>query len=117
MFATAVKSCLGCDGVMINSGTVRGNREYREGISYGDLKRECPFQSVMIVVEMPYSVLKEGFRLSRKKWWDIPEGSERKEAASALQTDEGMQIADHIPVTMDGNACINDDQLFRIGID
>lgn len=117
MMATAVRDCLGCDGVIINSGTVRGNREYVDGISYGDIKRECPFSSVIIVVTMPYSVLKEGVRLSRQKWWDLEEGHVRKEAASALQTDEGMDLVDHVPVSIRGKQDIDDDELFRIGCD
>jgi len=117
MMATAVRECLDCDGVIVNSGTVRGNKEYFDGISYGDLKRECPFPSPLIVVQMPFSILKEGIKLSRQKWWEPEqEGGERKEAASALQTDYGMEIMDHVPVTMSGRQA-DDDDMFNIGID
>merc|ERR1711957_531562 len=46
---------------------------------------------------MPFSVIAEAVRWSRKPWWDIPEGSDPKEATSALHTDEGMRITDHKP--------------------
>lgn len=117
MMATAVRECIGCDGVIINSGTVRGDRDYTDGISYGDIKRECPFQSVIIVVTMPFSILKKAVRLSRQKWWDVEAGQPRKEAASALQTDEGMEVLDHVPVSIRSDRNIEDDDLFRIGCD
>lgn len=117
MMATAVRECLGCDGVILNSGTVRGNREYLDALSYGDLKRECPFESPVVVVEMPFSVLREGVRLSRKNWWDIGEGQARKEAASALQTDDGIDLVDHAPSTIRGKANPDTDKFFRVGCD
>merc|ERR1712083_576387 len=65
------------------------------GISYGDLKKECPYPSPMVVVPMPCSVLSQAIKLSRKPWWDIPPGGEPQEATSALQIDDRMNLTDH----------------------
>lgn len=119
MLATAVRDCLRCEAVVINSGTVRGNREYHDGISYGDLKRECPFQSAMVVVLMPFTVLREAIRRSRRPWWDLEEGKAPKECASALQVDAGMKMGeDHAPTTIVGHMPDEDeDTLYQVACD
>lgn len=101
LVATALRECLHCDAAIINSGAVRGNRAYVGGISYGDLKRECPFPSPIVVIRMPFSILREAVQSSRRPWWDIAEGGSPREAASALQVDEGIRIdSQHRPVSI-----------------
>jgi len=89
---TCLRDMLACDGALINSGAVRGNKEYHDCISFGDLKRECPFPSPIVVTQMPFSVLREAIRISRKEWWDFLPGDDKKESRSALQVDYGMRI-------------------------
>jgi len=115
--ATAVRDCLKCDAAVINSGAVRGNKKYTKCISYGDLKKECPYPSPMVVVPMPFAVLRDAVRLSRRPWWDIGEDEQPREATSALQVDYGMRVGpDHMPVTIcDGPPEL--DRLYAIGCD
>jgi len=116
--ATWVRQCLRCDAVVINSGTVRGNKEYSDTISYGDLKKECPFNSAMIVVSMPFRVLRAGVLLSRTPWKEAEEGTRaKKECASALQVDEGISIADHAPATVMSRPPESDEELFSVACD
>mmetsp|Transcript_137572 Transcript_137572/g.439598 ORF Transcript_137572/g.439598 Transcript_137572/m.439598 type:complete len:664 (+) Transcript_137572:40-2031(+) len=117
MLATCVKECLRCDAAIINSGTIRGNKEYDDSISYGDLKKECPFVSAVVVVSMPFSVLRDGVKRSRKPWWDVEAGAAPKECASALQVDEGMIIRDHAPMTIRGEEPDDDDELYAVACD
>jgi len=101
LVATAIREVFRCDAAVLNSGALRGNREYAEGISYGDLKRECPFPSPIVVTQMPFEVLREAVHQSRQPWWDIKEGEQPKEHASALQVDEGIRVrSDHVPIAI-----------------
>jgi len=95
LVATAIREVLRCDAAVLNSGAIRGNREYAEGISYGDLKRECPFPSPIVVTQMPFEVLREAVHQSRQPWWDIKEGEQPRDHASALQVDEGIRVKSH----------------------
>eukprot|EP00930_Biecheleria_cincta_P002213 TRINITY_DN103234_c0_g1_i1.p1 TRINITY_DN103234_c0_g1~~TRINITY_DN103234_c0_g1_i1.p1 ORF type:complete len:675 (-),score=99.49 TRINITY_DN103234_c0_g1_i1:510-2336(-) len=90
--ATAIRDCLRCDAAVINSGAVRGNNSYTDTLSYGDLQKECPYPSVMLAVKMPWEVLRDAIRWSRKPWWDIQPGEEAKEATSSLQIDHAMEV-------------------------
>lgn len=113
MLASAVRACLLCDAAIINSGTIRGNKEYRKCISYGDLKVECPFASAIVVVQMPFQVLRDAVRWSRRPWW---ESKEPQEAKSALQVDNGMKLDDHYPVTI-CNGPPSEEVLYNVACD
>lgn len=118
MLATSVRECLNCDAAIINSGTVRGNKEYNDCISYGDLKKECPFPSAVVTVMMPFAILREGVKVSRRPWWEaLEEGKQRKECASALQVDDGMDIDDHAPTTILGRRPDDPDKLYSVACD
>lgn len=95
LVATAIRESLECDAATINAGAVRGNKEYERGISYGDLKKECPYPSPLVVVSMPFGVLRDAIRWSRKPWWDLAPGAAPQEATSALHLDDGMRLENH----------------------
>lgn len=95
MLASAIRDCLDCDAAVINSGAVRGNKEYHDSISYGDLKKECPYPSAVVVARMPFSVLRDAVLFSRKPWLFNQQkapNEDRKEGNSALQGDDGIHI-------------------------
>eukprot|EP00928_Gymnodinium_smaydae_P081701 TRINITY_DN65176_c0_g1_i1.p1 TRINITY_DN65176_c0_g1~~TRINITY_DN65176_c0_g1_i1.p1 ORF type:complete len:703 (-),score=62.21 TRINITY_DN65176_c0_g1_i1:196-2028(-) len=94
--ATAIASALDCDAAVVNSGAVRGKTEYNTVVTYSDLQKECPYPSMMVVTQMPFHVLRDAIRESRRPWWDISSGEERKEANSAFHVDFGMELdAEH----------------------
>jgi len=105
LVATALRDVLHCDAAVINSGAVRGNRDYNETISYADLKRECPFPSPIVVTRMPFEVLRDAVQHSRRPWWDVPAGGRPGECASALQVDDAISTdAGHAALTIGGGA-------------
>jgi len=116
MIASSVRDCLGCDAAVINAGTVRGNQDYTSSISYGDLKKECPFQSTMVCVSMPASVLREAISVSRRTWIEALQGKPPKVCASALQVDDGIYTEDHV-LTMIKGVQPQDDALYTVACD
>merc|ERR1712060_276365 len=114
MVATAIRDCLSTDAALINAGAVRGNKHYTECISYGDLKKECPYPSPMVAVQMPYSVFRDAVQLSRRPWLS----GERKEVNSALIGDFGVEIGrqDHMPTSIGGDPP-EADRLYTVACD
>merc|ERR1711879_342627 len=74
--------------------------------------------SAMVVVNMPFKVLCEGIRHSRKPWIEAQEGKPPKECASALQVDDGMEIEDHVPTTiLNEDPERDDNKLYSVACD
>lgn len=105
MLASAIRDCLGADAAVVNSGAVRGNKAYEKVLSFGDLKAECPYPSTVVVARMPFAVLQNAVRHSRRTWADgEASGKTEVECNSALQTDDGMEVVEHAPTTIRGAA-------------
>jgi len=114
--ATAMRCALECDACVLNAGAVRGKHDYGDTISFGHLKAECPYPSPMLVVPMPFAVLRDAVRISRKPWWDIPPGGQPGEGTSALQVDEQIKIEDHTPtMILDGEP--DENELYHVACD
>ena len=73
-FCQAIKLELEVDACIINGATIKGGAQtYPDGLmSYAQLKKELPFPTKMVVVEMPRNVFKEAVRYSRT---NVEEGS------------------------------------------
>jgi 5'-nucleotidase, C-terminal domain len=56
---------LGADACVFNGGGIRGNRDYRQRFTYGDLKGEVPFDNEVVIVSLPGSVLADAVAASR----------------------------------------------------
>jgi len=119
LVATALRDVLKCDAAVINSGAIRGNRQYTQDLSYGDLKRECPFPSPIVVTQMPFTVLQEAVRESRRPWWDLAEGQEPAEVASSLQVDNGIRTStNHMLLTIaDARPDTSSGKLYSVACD
>lgn len=90
--AEGLKLVMGADAALINSGAVRGDKEYSDGaFSYADLQIECPFPSDNLVISIDGATLSRAVRKSREPWRveSVGEGGEaaRKEGSAALQHD------------------------------
>ncbi|CAE8721024.1 unnamed protein product [Polarella glacialis] len=103
LLATAIRESLCADAALINSGAVRGEKEYAEVVTFADLKRECPFPSEFVVVAMPADVLLEAIHVSRQSWGEptrttttatatTATTTPTKEAPEALQVDFGLEV-------------------------
>lgn len=60
-----LRDALGADAGVFNGGGIRASREYRERITFGDIKTELPFDNEVVTVPLPGSVLAEAIATSR----------------------------------------------------
>lgn len=60
-----LRDALGADAGVFNGGGIRAAREYRERLTFGDIKTELPFDNEVVVVPVPGSVLAEAIEASR----------------------------------------------------
>jgi len=80
-----IRDVLLVDVAMINGGSIKGNKTYPDGaISLLELKKELPFPTKMVAIDMPGKVLQAAVRQSR-----AGEGERR----SFLQLDDGVEVA------------------------
>ncbi len=79
-----IRDTLHADVCVINGGGVRGAREYRSRITYGDLKAELPFDNEVVVVPLPGAVLGAAIAASRSQ---TP-----AEVGAFLQVDNGTMV-------------------------
>ena len=77
-------------GVMMDAGSLRRNFEYPEGYSiftFGDLKKEIPFPSGMVVVWMKGSVIRDAVAASRARAYKDPP----EDWGGYMQLDDGFK--------------------------
>lgn len=84
----AVRTVEKTDLVLINSGAVRGDREYDNEITYADIKNECPFPSENVVAKISGRAICDAVKQSREPWL-APGGP--YEASKALQVDSSAK--------------------------
>lgn len=60
-----IRDCLGAELCVFNGGGIRASRAYESRFTYGDLKREVPFDNEMVVARIPGRVLREAVAASR----------------------------------------------------
>ncbi len=95
LVCTAVREALGADGCVINGGGIRGSHEYRDRLTYADIKTEVPFDNEVVVACLPGRVLREAIAASRRM---AP-----AESGSFLQVDDRMVLDEHgLVVGIDG---------------
>ncbi len=87
LICSSVREALGVEGCIINGGGIRGSREYKTHLTYGDLKTEVPFDNEIVCVKLPGRVLREAVSASRAK---AP-----AESGSFLQVDERIVVDAH----------------------
>jgi len=89
LLTTAVRDGLQVDGVMMDAGAIRGNRTYPEDqtfFTYGDLKKEIPFDTEVAVVPLTGEVVQAAIAWSRRLSLQDPP----LETGGYLQTDDGI---------------------------
>ncbi|CAK0877739.1 unnamed protein product [Prorocentrum cordatum] len=107
--ATAVRDVLQADAAVLNSGAVRGSKVYSHSVSFGDLKSECPYPTPMIIVPMPFAILREAVGQSRAAW--------PAKTPSSLQVDSGIHVGgDGYPTTVGGSEP-RPDRLYTVACD
>ena len=89
-FRSATQSAAACDGVMMDAGALRRNFEYPEGytiFTFGDLKKEIPFPSGMVLVSMKGSVVRDAVAASRARAFKDPP----EDWGGYMQLDDGFK--------------------------
>merc|ERR1711957_1135552 len=66
---------------------------------------------------MPFSVLRDAIRWSRKPWWDIAPGHPAQEATGALHLDDGMRLDDNHLLTQIGFEEPDEHKLYMVACD
>lgn len=84
----AIRICEKTDLVLINSGAVRGDKVYKDELTYADLKSECPFPSENVVAKISGKTIIDAVKQSRELWQQ-PGGP--YEASKALQVDSSSK--------------------------
>lgn len=109
LLSSRLRDAESAEGCLMNGGGIRGNREYRERFTYGDLKAEVPFDNELVVAVIPGRVLRDAIRSTRSK---SPQGS-----GAYLHVDDQMQVQEpeHELVRVAG-APIDLDRGYRIAL-
>lgn len=109
LLASRIRDAESAEGCVLNGGGVRGNREYRERFTYGDLKGEVPFDNEVVVASIPGWVLREAIRASR--------GRSLQGSGAFLHVDDGMQVdpSDHRLTHIAGEP-VDLDRSYRIAL-
>eukprot|EP00562_Extubocellulus_spinifer_P009788 CAMPEP_0178500374 /NCGR_PEP_ID=MMETSP0696-20121128/16349_1 /TAXON_ID=265572 /ORGANISM="Extubocellulus spinifer, Strain CCMP396" /LENGTH=636 /DNA_ID=CAMNT_0020129185 /DNA_START=561 /DNA_END=2471 /DNA_ORIENTATION=+ len=67
VLVTAIRRGMRCQCAILNAGSIRGNKDYREEwFCWSDLKEEIPFSTEMAAVAMPGETLSDAIAYSRK---------------------------------------------------
>ncbi|WP_437724245.1 5'-nucleotidase C-terminal domain-containing protein [Sorangium sp. So ce861] len=108
LLCSRMRDALEADGCLFNGGGIRGDREYRERFTYGDLKAEVPFSNELVVVRLPGRVVREAVAASRSR---AP-----AQHGGFLQIDDRMAIDDRGVLIAIGGAPLVDDRAYRIAL-
>jgi 2',3'-cyclic-nucleotide 2'-phosphodiesterase (5'-nucleotidase family) len=65
LLCSRLRDALGADHCIFNGGGIRAQRDYKNRLTYGDVKAELPFDNEIVVVRMPGRVLRESIVASR----------------------------------------------------
>jgi hypothetical protein len=105
-----------CDGVMMDAGSIRRNYFYPDThnqLTYGDLKKEIPFDTEMVVVSLPGSVVVEAVKASRSRARKDPP----EDWGGYMQLDDGFKWdAETNSVTNINNMPIDTCKLYQVGV-
>jgi 2',3'-cyclic-nucleotide 2'-phosphodiesterase (5'-nucleotidase family) len=105
-----------CDGVMMDAGAIRRNYTYPENydsFTYGDLKKEVPFDSEMVVVSIPGSVICDAIKASRERAYKEPP----EDWGGYMQLDDGFKWdKDTNTVTHINHMPVEAEKLYSIGV-
>lgn len=108
LLCSRLRDAFEAEACLFNGGGIRGSREYRERLTYGDLKTEVPFDNEVVVARMPGRVVREAVAASR--------ANAPAESGGFLQVDDRMIVdAGHQVVSIDG-APLHDDRIYRIAL-
>ena len=108
LVCSSVREALGADGCVINGGGIRGSHEYRDRLTYADVKTEVPFDNEVVIARLPGRVVRDAISASR--------ALAPAESGSFLQTDDGIVVDEHGVVTTIAGAPLDLERLYEIAL-
>jgi len=110
LLCSAVRDWFGCDAAMINGGTIKGGTTYATpALSLLDLRRELPFPTKMVVVDLPGSVLRDAIAHSRK-------GEPDDERRAFLQVCDAVDVDDRDRVVAVNGEPLDMEKLYHVAL-
>lgn len=106
LVTTKIRDALGADLCVVNGGGVRGQREYLDAFTFGDLDTELPFPNEVVVVEMPGAVIESAIVQSRAR---APLAS-----PAFLQVDHGVSLRGDHTIASVGGAPFDPAKTYRV---
>jgi hypothetical protein len=108
LVCSRLRDALGAQACVFNGGGIRGAREYRERVTYGDLKAEVPFDNEVVVASLPGRVVAEAVAASRAR---AP-----VESAGFLQVDDRTRVGPTGAVEAIAGAPIEPEREYRVAL-
>ncbi len=65
LVCSRLRDALGAEACLFNGGGIRGARDYKTHVTYGDIKTEVPFDNEVVVASLPGQVIAEAVAVSR----------------------------------------------------
>jgi len=110
LLCSAVRDWFGCDACLINGGTIKGGATYASpSLSLLDLRRELPFPTKMIRVDIPGAVLAAAVTQSRK-------GEPADERRAFLQVCDAVEVDDRDRVLSISGAPLDPEKLYHVAL-
>lgn len=84
LICSRLRDAFAAEACIFNGGGIRGSREYRDRLTYGDIEGEVPFDNEIVLARLPGSVLAEAIAFSRAQ---AP-----RESGGFLQVDDRLEL-------------------------
>lgn len=108
LICSRLRDALGAEACVFNGGGIRGMREYKDRLTYGDVKTEVPFDNEIVVAHLPGSVIRDAVASSRGK---LP-----AESGGFLQLDDRMKVDASNKLVEIAGAPVDDARVYRIAL-
>jgi 2',3'-cyclic-nucleotide 2'-phosphodiesterase (5'-nucleotidase family) len=107
LVCSLVRDALEADACLFNGGGIRGAREYRGRVTYGDIKAEVPFDNEVVVARLPGAVVREAVTASR--------AHAPAEWGGFLQVDDRIAAPSDVVTHLDG-APLDEARTYKVAI-
>jgi 2',3'-cyclic-nucleotide 2'-phosphodiesterase (5'-nucleotidase family) len=103
-----IRDALAAEACLMNGGGIRGTHDYHRHLTYGDLKREVPFDNEVVVAKIPGRVVREAVKASR--------AHAPTESGGFLQVDDRITVTEQNDVIAVAGSPLEDDRLYRVAV-
>lgn len=108
LVCSRLRHALDAEGAVFNGGGIRGGRDYEGRLTFGDVRRELPFENEVVVAALPGRVLADAIAWSRAR---APQ-----EYAGFLQVDDAMRVDARNQVTQVAGEPFDAERTYHIAL-